>query len=165
MTCDMKEKRRWNSSLCADTLVSLRHTLCVFIKWTLKALFLKAQNMSGSCWAQFIYVCVWRSKCMLCRCKRRIHTLCYICTVTWNMLAFVWFFLICTGCMRDLRLSGRFIPLDGQAKEGVSLVSSQGVSLGCSSDSCRKNQCSPPFTCVDLWRIHECRYTNTHSCG
>ncbi|XP_073692686.1 putative neural-cadherin 2 [Garra rufa] len=60
------------------------------------------------------------------------------------------------GCMRDLRLNGRFIPLDSQAREGVSVVSSQGVSLGCSSDSCRKNQCNPPFTCVDLWRIHEC---------
>uniref|UniRef100_A0A8C2H084 Si:ch211-186j3.6 n=1 Tax=Cyprinus carpio TaxID=7962 RepID=A0A8C2H084_CYPCA len=66
------------------------------------------------------------------------------------------------GCMRDLRLNGRFIPLDGQAREGVSLVSSQGVSLGCSSDSCRKNQCSPPFTCVDLWRIHECRCPPGH---
>lgn len=70
--------------------------------------------------------------------------------------------LIGTGCMRDLRLSGRFIPLDGQPREGLSVVSSQGVSLGCSSDSCRKNQCSPPFTCVDLWRIHECRYTNIY---
>lgn len=70
--------------------------------------------------------------------------------------------LIGTGCMRDLRLSGRYIPLDGQPREGVSVVSSQGVSLGCSSDSCRKNQCSPPFTCVDLWRIHECRYTNIY---
>ncbi|XP_016373242.1 neural-cadherin-like, partial [Sinocyclocheilus rhinocerous] len=66
------------------------------------------------------------------------------------------------GCMRDLRLNGRFIPLDGQAREGVSLVSSQGVSLGCSSDSCRKKQCSPPFTCVDLWRIHECRCPPGH---
>ncbi|XP_016104545.1 putative neural-cadherin 2 [Sinocyclocheilus grahami] len=66
------------------------------------------------------------------------------------------------GCMRDLRLSGRFIPLDSQAREGVSVVSSQGVSLGCSSDSCRKNQCSPPFTCVDLWRIHECRCPPGH---
>ncbi|KAK7176152.1 hypothetical protein R3I93_000418 [Phoxinus phoxinus] len=66
------------------------------------------------------------------------------------------------GCMRDLRLNGRFIPLDGQAREGVSVVSSQGVSLGCSSDSCRKNQCNPPFTCVDLWRIHECRCPPGH---
>uniref|UniRef100_A0A8C1J2C5 Si:ch211-186j3.6 n=1 Tax=Cyprinus carpio TaxID=7962 RepID=A0A8C1J2C5_CYPCA len=66
------------------------------------------------------------------------------------------------GCMRDFRLNGRFIPLDSQAREGVSVVSSQGVSLGCSSDSCRKNQCSPPFICVDLWRIHECRCPPGH---
>ncbi|TRY91650.1 hypothetical protein DNTS_028323, partial [Danionella cerebrum] len=66
------------------------------------------------------------------------------------------------GCMRDLRLNGRFIPLDGQVREGVSLVSSQGVSLGCFSDSCRKNKCSPPFTCVDLWRVHECRCPPGH---
>ncbi|KAI4878079.1 hypothetical protein NFI96_007467 [Prochilodus magdalenae] len=66
------------------------------------------------------------------------------------------------GCMRDLRLNGRYVPLDGQPKEGVSVVSSQGVTLGCSSDSCRRNQCIPPFTCVDLWRIHECRCPPGH---
>ncbi|XP_066511028.1 neural-cadherin-like [Hoplias malabaricus] len=66
------------------------------------------------------------------------------------------------GCMRDLRLNGRYVPLDGQPKEGVSVVNSQGVTLGCSSDSCRRNQCTPPFTCVDLWRIHECRCPPGH---
>ncbi|XP_056317982.1 LOW QUALITY PROTEIN: neural-cadherin [Danio aesculapii] len=66
------------------------------------------------------------------------------------------------GCMRDLRLNGRFIALDSQARDGVSVVSSQGVSLGCFSDSCRKNLCSPPFTCVDLWRVHECRCPTGH---
>ncbi|XP_036440182.1 neural-cadherin [Colossoma macropomum] len=66
------------------------------------------------------------------------------------------------GCMRDLRLNGRYVPLDGQPKEGVSVFSSQGVTLGCSSDSCRRNQCTPPFTCVDLWRIHECRCPPGH---
>ncbi|KAG5849366.1 hypothetical protein ANANG_G00109570 [Anguilla anguilla] len=60
------------------------------------------------------------------------------------------------GCMQDLRLNGRHVPLDSQAREGAALVSSQGVSVGCSSDSCRRNRCSPPFTCVDLWRVHEC---------
>ncbi|KAF3686954.1 Neural-cadherin Cadherin-N [Channa argus] len=62
------------------------------------------------------------------------------------------------GCMRDLRLNGRYMPMDSQPRDGVSQVSVQGLSLGCSSDSCKKNQCSPPFTCVDLWRVHECRY-------
>ncbi|XP_036390924.1 neural-cadherin-like [Megalops cyprinoides] len=66
------------------------------------------------------------------------------------------------GCMRDLRLNNRYVPLDGQAKEWVSIVSLQGVSMGCSSDSCRRNHCSPPFTCVDLWRMHECRCPPGH---
>ena len=63
------------------------------------------------------------------------------------------------GCIRDLRLNGRYVPLDGQSRDGVSLVSSQGLSLGCSSDSCKRNQCSPPFTCVARWGVRECRDT------
>ncbi|KAK5935899.1 hypothetical protein CgunFtcFv8_021214 [Champsocephalus gunnari] len=66
------------------------------------------------------------------------------------------------GCMRDVRLNGRYMPLDSQPRDGVSQVSVQGVSLGCSSDSCKRNQCSPPFTCVDLWRVHECRCPPGH---
>ncbi|KAM6977861.1 LOW QUALITY PROTEIN: neural-cadherin [Aplochiton taeniatus] len=65
------------------------------------------------------------------------------------------------GCMRDLRLNGRHVPLDGPSRDGVSQVSAQGLSQGCSSEACKRNQCSPPFTCVDLWRVHECRYTHT----
>lgn len=68
------------------------------------------------------------------------------------------FHFLPAGCMRDVRLNGRYMPLDSQARDGVSQVSMQGLSPGCSSDSCKKNQCSPPFTCVDLWRVHECRY-------
>ncbi|KAJ8338650.1 hypothetical protein SKAU_G00354360 [Synaphobranchus kaupii] len=66
------------------------------------------------------------------------------------------------GCMQDLRLNGRYVALDSQTREGATLVSSQGVSVGCSSDSCRRNRCSPPFTCVDLWRVHECRCPPGH---
>ncbi|XP_077372754.1 neural-cadherin-like isoform X2 [Festucalex cinctus] len=67
------------------------------------------------------------------------------------------------GCMRDLRLSGRSISLDReQPSEGLQVVSSQGVSLGCSSDACRKHPCSPPLVCVDLWRQHECRCPPGH---
>ncbi|KAJ7985830.1 hypothetical protein DPEC_G00344550 [Dallia pectoralis] len=66
------------------------------------------------------------------------------------------------GCMRDLRLNGRYVPLDGQPRDSVSVVSSQGLSPGCSSDSCKRNKCSPPFTCVDLWRVHECRCPAGH---
>nr|XP_057932731.1 neural-cadherin isoform X2 [Doryrhamphus excisus] len=67
------------------------------------------------------------------------------------------------GCMRDLRLNGRSMPMEvQQAREGVSQVSVQGLTQGCPSDSCRRNQCTPPFTCVDLWRVHECRCPPGH---
>ncbi|XP_061629021.1 neural-cadherin-like isoform X1 [Phyllopteryx taeniolatus] len=67
------------------------------------------------------------------------------------------------GCMRDLRFSGRSISLDReQPSEGLQVVSSQGVSLGCSSEACRKHPCSPPLVCVDLWRQHECRCPPGH---
>lgn len=75
--------------------------------------------------------------------------------------------LFSAGCMRDVRLNGHYMPLDSQPRDGVSQVSVQGLSKGCSSDSCKRNQCSTPFTCVDLWRVHECRYTQTctHKCS
>ncbi|XP_037346182.2 neural-cadherin [Pungitius pungitius] len=66
------------------------------------------------------------------------------------------------GCMRDARLNGRYLPLDSQTRDGVSQVTIQGLSPGCSSDSCKRNQCSAPFTCVDLWRVHECRCPPGH---
>ncbi|XP_051916309.1 neural-cadherin-like [Hippocampus zosterae] len=67
------------------------------------------------------------------------------------------------GCMRDLRLSGRSISLDRkQPSEWLQVVSSQGVSLGCSSEACRKQPCTPPLVCVDLWRQHECRCPPGH---
>ncbi|XP_060892631.1 neural-cadherin-like [Labrus mixtus] len=67
------------------------------------------------------------------------------------------------GCLRDLRFNGRSVPLDGeQPSEGLQVVTSQGVTLGCSSDACRKHQCSPPLVCVDLWRHHECRCPAGH---
>ncbi|XP_068617100.1 neural-cadherin [Brachionichthys hirsutus] len=66
------------------------------------------------------------------------------------------------GCMRDARLNGRYMPLESRPRDGVSQVTMQGLSLGCSSDSCKRNQCNPPFTCVDLWRVHECRCPPGH---
>ncbi|XP_015226620.1 PREDICTED: neural-cadherin-like [Cyprinodon variegatus] len=68
------------------------------------------------------------------------------------------------GCLRDVRLNGRSIPLDqDQHSEGLQvLVASQGVSVGCYSDSCRKHHCSPPLVCVDLWRQHDCRCPAGH---
>uniref|UniRef100_A0A8C4HWF8 Neural-cadherin n=1 Tax=Dicentrarchus labrax TaxID=13489 RepID=A0A8C4HWF8_DICLA len=62
------------------------------------------------------------------------------------------------GCFRDVRFNGRPIPLDReQPSEGLQVVTSQGVSIGCSSEACRKHHCSPPLVCLDLWRHHECR--------
>uniref|UniRef100_I3JW58 Uncharacterized protein n=1 Tax=Oreochromis niloticus TaxID=8128 RepID=I3JW58_ORENI len=62
------------------------------------------------------------------------------------------------GCLRDLRFNGRSISLDEeQPSEGIQVVTSQGVSVGCASDACRKHHCSPPLVCMDLWRHHECR--------
>uniref|UniRef100_A0AAQ6IRH7 Neural-cadherin-like n=1 Tax=Anabas testudineus TaxID=64144 RepID=A0AAQ6IRH7_ANATE len=62
------------------------------------------------------------------------------------------------GCLRDVRFNSRAIHLDlEQTSEGLQVVTSQGVSVGCSSEACRKHHCSPPLVCVDLWRHHECR--------
>ncbi|KAK7891667.1 hypothetical protein WMY93_023630 [Mugilogobius chulae] len=67
------------------------------------------------------------------------------------------------GCLRDLRFNGRSVPLDVERPtEGLVVVTSQGVSPGCSSDACRKHQCSAPLVCVDLWRHHECRCPPGH---
>ncbi|MEQ2264329.1 hypothetical protein XENORESO_000419 [Xenotaenia resolanae] len=68
------------------------------------------------------------------------------------------------GCLRDVRFNGHSIPLDhNEHSEGLQvLVASQGVSVGCYSDACRKHHCSPPFVCVDLWRQHDCRCPPGH---
>ncbi|XP_055365580.1 neural-cadherin-like isoform X2 [Betta splendens] len=63
------------------------------------------------------------------------------------------------GCLRDVRFNGRPVPLDPEPEptsEELQVVTSQGVSAGCSSDACRKHHCAPPLVCVDLWRQHEC---------
>lgn len=62
------------------------------------------------------------------------------------------------GCLRDVRLNGHPLPLDMEKpSKGLQVVSSQGVSMGCSSDACRKQHCAAPLVCVDLWRHQECR--------
>ncbi|CAL9697367.1 unnamed protein product [Knipowitschia caucasica] len=67
------------------------------------------------------------------------------------------------GCLRDLRFNGRPVLLDVERPaEGLVVVASQGVSPGCSSDACRRHQCSAPLVCVDLWRHHECRCPPGH---
>ncbi|KAF3689058.1 Neural-cadherin Cadherin-N [Channa argus] len=75
--------------------------------------------------------------------------------LNWSFLG-AWL-LMYFGCLRDVRFNGRSVPLDlEQPSEGLQVVTSQGVTFGCSSEACRKHNCSPPLVCVDLWRHHEC---------
>ncbi|KAI1885496.1 hypothetical protein AGOR_G00204290 [Albula goreensis] len=61
------------------------------------------------------------------------------------------------GCVRDVRLNGRLLPLDGQRTEFSAVLERRGLQLGCHSDACRSRPCHSPLYCVDLWRKHECR--------
>uniref|UniRef100_A0AAY4BAX3 Uncharacterized protein n=1 Tax=Denticeps clupeoides TaxID=299321 RepID=A0AAY4BAX3_9TELE len=61
------------------------------------------------------------------------------------------------GCMRDVRLNGHLLPLDGQSAEFSTVLERRGVQPGCHSDACSTKPCLSPLYCVDLWRKHECR--------
>ncbi|KAM5158190.1 neural-cadherin-like [Mantella aurantiaca] len=61
------------------------------------------------------------------------------------------------GCLRDVRINGLALSLDGDGNEHSSVVSSQGISNGCHSDVCRNQPCPSHLHCIDLWRKHECR--------
>ncbi|KAM8827030.1 uncharacterized protein ACB058_020112 isoform 1-T1 [Synchiropus picturatus] len=61
------------------------------------------------------------------------------------------------GCLRDVRLNGIQLPLDGRNTDQVVVLEQRGVTLGCTSDACRSHTCPAPMTCVDLWRKHQCR--------
>ncbi|KTF89691.1 hypothetical protein cypCar_00002126 [Cyprinus carpio] len=61
------------------------------------------------------------------------------------------------GCMRDVRLNGHSLPLDGQGTEFSTVLERRGVVPGCQSDACSAKPCLSPLYCVDLWRKHECR--------
>lgn len=104
------------------------------------------------------FVCAFKFTPLLwCKCVS-IKDFCPRTSVLVCLLAFWALSLSLTGCLRDLRFYGRIIPLDGeQSSEGIQVISSQGVSVGCPSEACRKHHCSPPLVCVDLWRHHECR--------
>ncbi|XP_064414859.1 neural-cadherin [Latimeria chalumnae] len=66
------------------------------------------------------------------------------------------------GCLKDVRLNNYQVPLDAKSKDLVSVVSSAGVSEGCSSQACENDPCRKPFLCVDLWRMYECRCPSGH---
>ncbi|CAH2285593.1 neural-cadherin-like [Pelobates cultripes] len=61
------------------------------------------------------------------------------------------------GCLRDVRLNGLMLPVDGESNRYSTVVSSCGISKGCYSDACRNDPCQSPLNCIDLWRKHECR--------
>ncbi|XP_077071073.1 neural-cadherin [Siphateles boraxobius] len=61
------------------------------------------------------------------------------------------------GCMRDVRLNGHSLPLDGQGTEFSTVLERHGVVPGCHSDACSAKPCLSPLFCTDLWRKHECR--------
>uniref|UniRef100_A0A3P8XWP9 Uncharacterized protein n=1 Tax=Esox lucius TaxID=8010 RepID=A0A3P8XWP9_ESOLU len=61
------------------------------------------------------------------------------------------------GCLRDVRLNGHSLPLDGQSSEFITVLERRGVTPGCHSDACSSKPCHTPLYCVDLWRKHQCR--------
>ncbi|XP_054841872.1 neural-cadherin-like [Eublepharis macularius] len=61
------------------------------------------------------------------------------------------------GCMRDVRLNGHSLLVDGESTEYSFLVEQHSVTVGCHSSSCSNQPCYSPFHCVDLWRKYECR--------
>ncbi|KAM3614937.1 uncharacterized protein V6R79_020964 [Siganus canaliculatus] len=61
------------------------------------------------------------------------------------------------GCLRDMRLNGQILPLDGQSRDLVTVLERRGVASGCSSAACSGQPCRSPLRCVDLWRKHQCR--------
>ncbi|XP_062393955.1 neural-cadherin [Sardina pilchardus] len=62
------------------------------------------------------------------------------------------------GCMRDVRLNGHALPLDGQSTEFSTVLERRGVAAGCHSDACSAKPCPSPLYCLDLWRKHECKH-------
>lgn len=65
--------------------------------------------------------------------------------------------LAVSGCLRDVRLNGQLLLLDGQDRDLVVVLERRGIVAGCPSDACSAQPCSSPLRCVDLWRKHQCR--------
>ncbi|XP_042642142.1 neural-cadherin-like isoform X2 [Tyto alba] len=61
------------------------------------------------------------------------------------------------GCMRDVRLNGQPLLVEGKSTEFGLILRRQGVTMGCHSSACSSHPCYSPFLCVDLWRKYECR--------
>ncbi|CAL8258805.1 unnamed protein product [Boreogadus saida] len=50
------------------------------------------------------------------------------------------------GCLRDVRLNGHSLPLDGRSSEFVVVLERRGVGPGCSSEACSSRPCRGPST-------------------
>ncbi|NXK44512.1 CADN protein, partial [Chauna torquata] len=61
------------------------------------------------------------------------------------------------GCLRDVRLNGQPLLVEGKSTEFGLILRRQGVTMGCHSSACSSQPCYSPFLCADLWRKYECR--------
>lgn len=61
------------------------------------------------------------------------------------------------GCLDDVRLNGRLLPLPGNSSEVGAVSVARGVSLLClAPPTCLNLTCIAPFTCQDNWRENFC---------
>ncbi|KAK8750481.1 hypothetical protein OTU49_014853, partial [Cherax quadricarinatus] len=63
------------------------------------------------------------------------------------------------GCMDDLRISGRSVPLPPATNSSAwgEVSEYKGVESGCGApSSCANVSCRAPLTCVDTWRSYHC---------
>ncbi|GFY53891.1 neural-cadherin [Trichonephila inaurata madagascariensis] len=60
------------------------------------------------------------------------------------------------GCMNDIRLDTRYLPMENGSQSAF-VYESRNVKSGCPSNNpCHGVFCPPPFICVDLWMLYEC---------
>lgn len=60
------------------------------------------------------------------------------------------------GCMDDIRLDHRYLPMENGSQSAI-VLDSQNIRSGCPSNNpCLGVFCPPPFVCIDLWMLYEC---------
>lgn len=156
-SCDRKLTSKKNlpmliaqlEAVCVFSCIGLQVCLClcvyVYMFEFIPLLWLKCEFIKDVAWGLVFYCVFWH-----------FYTLSKL---FFPPLAFSPFYSVLPGCLRDVWFNSHRISLDGeQLSEDLHVVTSQGVSVGCSSEACRKHHCSPPLVCVDLWRHHECRF-------
>ena len=63
------------------------------------------------------------------------------------------------GCLDDIRFEGRLMPLPPalNGTHGGQATLYRHLEIGCEApNACKKQQCTPPFECHDLWMHHVC---------